>query len=113
VARFYSNENIALDLVTELRHLGHDVLASFEAGRANAAVSDEEVLTFATTESRIVLTHNRRDFLRLHRRRKGRHAGLVVCSVEPDSSALAKRIHHAVSLAASVDDQVIRVNRSA
>jgi hypothetical protein len=40
VARFYSNENIALQIVAELRRLGHDVLTSFEAGKANAAVPD-------------------------------------------------------------------------
>jgi len=50
VARFYSNENIALQLVMELRRLGHDVLTSLDAGNANSAVPDSEVLAFATAE---------------------------------------------------------------
>lgn len=47
MARFYSNENIALQVVTELRGLGHDVLTSLDAGKANAAVPDAEVLALA------------------------------------------------------------------
>ncbi len=34
MARFYSNENIAMQVVTELRRLGHDVLTSLDAGNA-------------------------------------------------------------------------------
>jgi hypothetical protein len=34
VARFYSNENIALAVVAELRRLGHDVRTSLDAGTA-------------------------------------------------------------------------------
>lgn len=67
MARFYSNENFPLRCVQELRQLGHDVLTSLEAGKANLAVPDEEVLTFAATEGRAVLTLNRKHFVRLHR----------------------------------------------
>ena len=62
MARFYSNENIALPLVSELRALGHDVLTSLEAGNANAAIPDLEVSRFAASQSRILLSHNRRHF---------------------------------------------------
>jgi hypothetical protein len=47
MARIYSNENVAKAVVECLRELGHDVLTSYEAGNANRAVSDEDVLTFA------------------------------------------------------------------
>ena len=53
MARFYANENIALQVATELRRLGHDVLTSLEAGKANTAVPDSEVLAFAGAEGRI------------------------------------------------------------
>ncbi len=69
MARFYSNENIALQVVTELRGLGHDVLTSLDAGKANAALPDAEVLAFAVEEGRILLSSNRRHFLELHRHR--------------------------------------------
>ncbi|MGH9657229.1 MAG: DUF5615 family PIN-like protein [Bryobacteraceae bacterium] len=67
MARFYSNENIPLPVAVELGRLGHDVLTSLDAGKANAAVPDTEVLAFAVAEGRILLSHNRRHFLHLHR----------------------------------------------
>jgi predicted nuclease of predicted toxin-antitoxin system len=69
MARFYSNENIPAQVVTELQRLGHEVVTSLDAGKANSAVPDAEVLAFAAAEGRILLTHNRRHFLRLHQHR--------------------------------------------
>ena len=43
MSRFYTNENIPLQVVTELRRLGHDVVTSWDAGMANSAVPDAEV----------------------------------------------------------------------
>ena len=87
MARFYSNENIAAQVVTELRSLGHDVLTSLEAGNANASVPDHVVLAFATSARRILLTHNRRHFLLLHLRRSESHCGIVLCTFDADSAA--------------------------
>ena len=42
MARFYTNENIPLPVVVELRRLGHDVVTSLDAGNANSAVPDEK-----------------------------------------------------------------------
>ncbi|HEY9850222.1 MAG TPA: DUF5615 family PIN-like protein [Leptolyngbyaceae cyanobacterium] len=50
-----------------LRALGHDVLTVQEAGNANQGMPDSDVLAFATSEKRAVLTQNRKDFFRLHR----------------------------------------------
>ena len=66
MARFYSNENFPIPVVHELRALGHDVVTIQEQGRAGEAVPDPEVLEFAVSMSRAVLTLNRRDFIRLH-----------------------------------------------
>jgi hypothetical protein len=111
VARFYSNENIATQVVSELRRLGHDVLTSQDAGKANASVADSEVLAFAAANGRILLSHNRRHFLHLHRHRTEHHAGIVVCTVDPDFCGLAQRIHAAVASASEITNQLIRVNR--
>ena len=56
VASFYSNENFSRRVVEELRRLGNDVLTSYEAGRANQKVPDDQVLAFATEQQRAVLT---------------------------------------------------------
>ena len=53
MARFYSNENVPMQVVLELRRLGHDVLTTLDAGKANSAVPDPEVLAFAVAEGRV------------------------------------------------------------
>jgi hypothetical protein len=111
VARFYTDENIPLQVVTELRRLGHDVLSSLDAGRANASVPDSEVLAFAAAERRILMSNNRRHFLHLHRHRTADHAGIVLCTFDPDFSGQAHRIHEAVMRASEMVNQLIRVNR--
>jgi predicted nuclease of predicted toxin-antitoxin system len=66
MASLYSNENFPKRVVDELRQLGHDVLTSYEAGRANQKIPDDQVLQFAISRNRAVLTLNRSDFIRLH-----------------------------------------------
>jgi predicted nuclease of predicted toxin-antitoxin system len=80
MARFFSDENVPLEVVRVLRSLGHDVLTAFEAGQANRNTQDDEVLRFAVEEKRAVLTLNRLDFHRLHRLTKGAHNGIVTCT---------------------------------
>jgi len=82
-----------------------------DAGRANASVPDAEVLAFASADKRILLSHNRRHFLQLHRVRTTAHAGVVLCTFDPDFVALAQRIHATVIAAGDLHDQLVRVNR--
>ena len=111
MARFFSDENVGLPVVLELRRLGHDVLTSLDAGMANASVPDSQVLAFAAAQNRIVLSHNRRHFLQLHRRTAGRHAGMVLCTFDPDFAGNAQRIHAAIESIPDMNGQLIRVNR--
>ena len=111
MARFYSNENFPLRAVQALRALGHDVLTSLEADRANQRIPDAEVLRFATEEGRAVLTLNRLDFFRLHRDVGGRHAGIIACTQSRDSAALAARIHEAVETDPDLNGKLIRIVR--
>lgn len=83
MTRFYSNENFPLDLVTELRNLGYDILTSYEAGQANQSISDENVLMFAHSRSRVVITLNREDFISLHRQ-DIEHSGIIICKEDRD-----------------------------
>ena len=84
MAHFYTNENIPVQVVTELRRLGHDVMTSLDAGKANSAMPDAEVPAFAVAEGRILLTHNRRHFQRLHQGRTADHRGIVVCTSDAE-----------------------------
>jgi hypothetical protein len=110
LAAFYANENFPRQGVEALRALGHDVLTTHEAGRSGRAVSDEDVLAFAAESRRTVLTLNRRDFIRLHKRVPN-HAGIVVCTHDPDPVEQAARIHEAVRAASDLAGLLLRVNR--
>jgi len=67
MARLYANENFPLPVVEELRGLGHDVLTMQEAGQANQSMADESVLAFARVQGRVLLSLNRKHFIRFHR----------------------------------------------
>lgn len=110
MARLYSNENFPFPAVEELRRLGHDVLTVQDAGKANQEIPDDEVLAFAFAENRAVLTINRRDFIRLHRK-DSNHAGIIVCTADPDFIRQANRVHEAIEALPQLNGQLIRVNR--
>jgi hypothetical protein len=57
-----------------------------------------------------VLTLNRRHFIRLHRENSD-HAGIIVCTVDPDFTGQAERIHNAIGESGSLTGQLLRVNR--
>jgi predicted nuclease of predicted toxin-antitoxin system len=110
MARFYANENFPLPVVEALRQRGHDVLTIQETGLSGQAVSDEAVLAFARAEQRVVLTFNRKHFIRLHLQNSS-HAGIVACTFDPDFQALTQRIHDATVEQLSMSTQLVRVNR--
>jgi len=108
MALLYADENFDAGVVAELRKLGHDVRTVQEAGRQGGA--DPTVLADATAEGRAVLTFNRRDFIKLHKQSPA-HAGVIVCTDDPDAIALAGRIDHAVGATGSLVGRCLRVNR--
>jgi hypothetical protein len=110
MAYLYANENFPLKVVFALRDLGHDVLTSHEAGKANQSLPDKEVLAFACQNKRSLLTINRRDFIKLHRTGV-EHAGMIVCTQDPDVLGQAARIHQAILSENNLTGKVIRVNR--
>lgn len=112
MARLYANENFPLPVVEELRRLGHDALTMQEAGQAGRALSDAEVLHFARENDRAILTLNRRHFARLHDA-TALHAGIIVCTFDPDFTGQAQRIHDAIAPLAELAGRLIRVSRPA
>ncbi|MBD2310779.1 DUF5615 family PIN-like protein [Desertifilum sp. FACHB-1129] len=81
--KFYSNENLPMDIVMELRRLGYDVLTSYDARQANKSIPDRDVLIFATQQERVVITLNRDDFIALHRSNIP-HNGIIICKSDRD-----------------------------
>ncbi len=111
MARIYSNENLPRQVVEGLRRRGHDVLTTQETGQANRATPDGEVLNFATSQARVVVTLNRRHFIGLHEKSASLHSGIVVCTYDPDFESLAARIDSALSSSEVWDGLLARVTR--
>ena len=110
MARLYANENLPLPVVEELRRMGHDVLTTQEAGQSGQALPDEAVLALACAQRRVLVTLNRRHFIRLHRQQPEHH-GIIVCSFDSDLPSLALRIHEALGVQTTLAGQLVRVNR--
>jgi predicted nuclease of predicted toxin-antitoxin system len=108
--KLYADENVPRALVDALRELGQDVLTCYEAGNAGRGVADEQVLRFASSQGRAVLTMNRRDFFRLDRRIR-EHAGIVACTEDADCEQQAARIREALRGVDDLCGKVLRVNR--
>ncbi len=110
MARVYANENFPFPVVEELRRLGHDVVTSLESGNAGRAVPDPEVLAFAVSRQRVLVTLNRRHFIGLHRGNSS-HFGIIVCTFDPGFEALARRINDALIQQSDMSGQLVRINR--
>jgi hypothetical protein len=80
----YADEDFTYPVTLELRQLGHDVLTAQEDGRCGAP--DGAVLSRAHSLGRAVLTHNRRDFERLHRQGAD-HSGILSAKRDPGQDA--------------------------
>ena len=108
----YADENFPRPAVEELRRLGHDVLTLADAGRSDQAVPDEEVLALAVAAGRVLVTLNRKHFIRLHQQQPN-HAGIIVCTFDPNFVALAQRIDDVLQTQGNLNGQLLRVNRPA
>jgi uncharacterized protein with PIN domain len=109
--RLYANENFPLETVQVLRNLGYDVLTTHEIGKSNLKIPDDEVLLFAISENRAILTVNRKDFIKLHRE-NSIHAGIIVCTKNDDFENFAVCIHNALTpYNEDISNQLIRVYR--
>lgn len=110
MAHFYADENFRYPVVEALRGLGHDVLTCQEEGKADQGVEDDVVLADAAASDRILLTQNRKHFIQLDRAGKA-HSGIVVCTYDSDTEALARRIDDAVAAQTPGGRWLVRVNR--
>ena len=110
MALFYADEQFPFPVVEHLRNFGHDVLTVQEAGKADQSIPDDDVLMCAISQERAILTINRNDFIRLHRR-DDKHFGMVVCTNNRNWQQFATRINDAVIAEESLQGKLIRVVR--
>jgi hypothetical protein len=108
MASLFADENVPFALVKILRSFGHDVLTALGAGQANQRIPDADVLAYAVSLGRAVLTNNRGHFRRLHRQAPN-HAGIITFTDDPDTQALAQRVHDAITAAQTLTGVLIRI----
>lgn len=108
--RLYADEHFSRVITQMLRTIGYDVLTVQEAGNANQRIADEDVLAFAISQNRAVITFNRFDFIRLHSLQL-EHAGIIVCTDNPDRSQLVSIIDREILAAEPLLGKLIRVVR--
>jgi hypothetical protein len=85
-------------------------LTAQAAGQAQQGIDDAKVLQFAASQTRIVLTFNRRHFLKLHRS-SPYHPGIIICTTDDDIAALAARIDAAIRANEPLAGKLVRVNK--
>jgi predicted nuclease of predicted toxin-antitoxin system len=110
MVRLYADENFPLVIVELLRTFGHDVLTVQEAGNAGLGIPDEDVLAFAISHNRAVLTRNWDDFRHLHRLQPD-HKGIIICKEDLNTERQATLINEAISTVENLTGKLIRVIR--
>ncbi len=111
MAQLFMDENFPLPAIKELRRLEHDVVTIGDIGKANQSIPDPEVLALAVAARRILVTLNRKHFIRLHQAYPV-HTGIIACTFDPNFIGLAQRIDAALQANPNRDNQLIRINRS-
>ncbi|WP_254921376.1 DUF5615 family PIN-like protein [Nodularia sp. NIES-3585] len=99
-----------MDMVLELRQYGYDVLTSQEAGQANQGIPDEDVLTFAIENERVVITLNREDFIALHRNGIS-HQGMIICKTDRDYKGQIQALYAYLQQIEDLKNRLIRVKK--
>ena len=82
--KFYLDEDIPLSFAQAMTNRGVDVLTTQEA--ENKGISDIEQLKFAIGKSRVLISHNKIDFIKLHfmfLEKQYSHNGIVVSDQLP------------------------------
>jgi Domain of unknown function (DUF5615) len=87
----YFDEDVSAGIVENLRTRGFDVLSARDTG--SLGKSDEEQMLYAVSLRRAVVTHNRVDFEKQHRRfLEGgmKHYGMIIAKRRKDAEVVTK-----------------------
>lgn len=91
--RFYLDEDVPSSFAQALSNRGVDTETTQSAG--NTGCSDRQQLLFASKERRVILTHNKRDFIILHNNfaeRNLTHCGIIVSDQLPIGILLKRKM---------------------
>lgn len=87
----YFDEDVSAGVIENLRTRGFDVLSARDAGRLGR--TDDEQMLYAVSLRRALVTHNRVDFEKQHRRflEEGmKHYGVIIAKRRRDAEVVAK-----------------------
>lgn len=87
----YFDEDVSAGVVENLRTRGFDVLSARDAGTLGR--SDDEQMLYAVSLRRAIVTHNRVDFEKQHRKflESGlKHYGVIIAKRRRDTEVVAK-----------------------
>ena len=87
-------------------------LPSRKPARRNKPGPTKTCLSLLLRDERSLLTLNRKHFVRLHAQRTD-HAGIIVCTFDPDFARQAQRIDVEIGAKSDLRGQLIHVNRPA
>jgi hypothetical protein len=91
MAKLYLDEDCSdKRLKKALIKLGYDVQTTLEAD--NIGKDDKTQLIYAVSQNRAIVTHNRKDFIRIHKETPN-HSGIIVCTQNPNNQQLAEKIN--------------------
>lgn len=91
--RLYLDQDVRVQVAGMLRARSIDAVTTLDAGNLGAEDSDQ--LTFAASQGRAILTHNRLDFENLHRlwlQSERQHFGFLIAVQRYDLSVTVNRI---------------------
>jgi len=91
--RLYFDEDVARDIVENLRQRGFDVLSARDAGQLH--LDDDEQLAFAVAEGRAMVTHNRCDFELRHQRCLANglpHCGIIIAKRRANDAVVVHKL---------------------
>lgn len=100
--KIYLDEDVPSSFAHALINRGVDVVTTQQA--KNFRQSDENQLVYATTEKRVIFTHNKRDFILLHNEylQSGKeHAGIIASDQLPTGVLLKRFMKLCFSLKSS------------
>lgn len=89
--RLFADECVYAVTTNTLRNWGHDVLTAQEAGLSGHA--DEDLLAFATTEKRILISIDL-DFSNIRHYLPASHSGIVILKIRPTTVNSVHTILH-------------------
>ncbi len=85
-----------------------------DLGLAGLGTSGDQVLLEAVNQGRTVLTMNRQDFKNLRKQYQSAgqdHTGIIICTRDRHTSALAQRIHDEIQQTGDLTIQLLRIVR--